>query len=162
MAIRILDTYGKINSPSSANIKVDGKVVHNGILADGILFSFKTDVSKHGKVVVSIELLYGSITITNVRVTYPSNNNGLINMPQPIDQPLQPLLLPLTINNDITYNHYMFNGPEQWIIDESTTENITIINNFYDSVKSKKIKPDWQYNNISVDLNKINDISSLI
>ena len=162
MAIRTLDTYGKINSPTSANITVDDKLVHTGILTNGILFSFKTDVSKHGKVIISIELLYGSITITNIRVTYPSNNNGLINMPQPIDQPLQPLLLPLTIDNDITYNHYMFNGPKQWIIDEGIKENLIIIDNFYDSVKFKKIRPDWQYNNIPVDLNKINDISSLI
>ena len=165
MAIRTLYTYGEINSSTSANITVDGKLVHTGILNSGILFSFKTDVSKHGKVVVSIKLSYGSITITNVRVTYPAkinNNFGLVNMPQPIDQPLQPLLMPFTIDNDITYNHYMFNGPEQWIIDGDLKENIIFIDNFYDSVKFKKIKPDWQYNNIPVELDKINNISSLI
>ena len=160
MAYRTLHTYGVIKEDTAAIIRVDNQLVHNGPLNNGLLFEFITDVTLHGKVIVSIEILYGSVTITHNRATYPALVKGVVgfvNIPQPIVQ----TNLPLVVSDNATYEHYMFNGPNQWIINSISTERLVVVDNFYSSVMSGFIRPDWQYNHIPVDLENLNDISKL-
>ena len=170
MATRTLYMHGTThNSEAAAIIKLDNNLIHSGPILDGILFSFITDVTKHGKVSISIEMLYGKITITDIRVTYPALINqryGYINMPQPISQPLtdndcKSIQLPLEISNNQTYNHYMFNGPKQWIVNHNTDTRLVIIDRMSDAIISGTISPNWGYDCISVDTNRLDDLSSL-
>ena len=160
MAYRTLHTYGIVQEDTAAIVRVDNRIVHNGPLLDGLLFEFITDVTLHGKVIVSIEILYGAVTITHNRATYPAlvkDVDGFVNIPQPIVQPN----LPLLVSKEATYEHYMFNGPNRWIVKSISSERLVVVNNFYSSVMSGFITPDWQYNHIPVDLGNLNDISKL-
>ena len=158
MTTRTLYTYGTLTSDAIADITVDGKLVHSGPINGTKLFEFTTDVSKHGKVSIHIKIQRGSITVTHTRVTYPAMINGtvgFVNMPQPIKQPN----LPLTVIDEITYDHYMFNGPKQWIISTSVKDNTVVIENFYNAVASGYIKPDWQYDYCPVDIENLSFVS---
>ena len=158
MTLRTLQTYGTSTTDAIADITVDDILVHSGPLTSSKLFEFTTDVSKHGKVSVCIKMLQGSITVTHNRVTYPALINdvvGHVDMPQPIEQPN----LPFTVTSKLTYNHYMFNGPKQWIISTNNTENIVIVENFYSAVMSGFIKPDWQYQYYHVDMENLSHVS---
>ena len=141
-----------------ADITVDGKLVHSGPISGTRLFEFTTDVSKHGKVTIHIKMQQGSITVTHNRVTYPAlvnRTSGFVNMPQPIKQPN----LPFTVTNEISYDHYMFNGPKQWIISTNVTDNTVVIENFYNAVSTGFIKPDWQYDYYPVDIENLSYVS---
>jgi hypothetical protein len=160
MAFRTLHTFGTVNGNTAAIIKVDDNLVHAGPLTSGLLFEFITDVTLHGNAVISIEILYGSLLITHNRVTYPAlirGTKGYVNMPQPIIQPN----LPLLVENIIIYDHYMFNGPNQWIIDTDTDNQVVVLHDFYNAVSTKFIIPDWQYDAYPVKLDSLDDISKL-
>jgi hypothetical protein len=148
VATRTLYVHGSATQDAVADITVDDMLVHQGSITSGVLFNFSTDVTKHGSVKVNIKMLQGSITITHNRVTYPATN-GYVNMPQPIIQPN----LPNTITDETTYDHYMFNGPTQWIIDE--TDSTVVVDDFYSAVVRQFMVPDWQYNNYPVDINNL-------
>jgi len=158
MTTRTLYVHGTFTSDANADITVEGKLVHSGPVHGTRLFEFTTDVSKHGKVSIHIKMQQGSITVTHNRVTYPALINrvaGFINMPQPIKQPN----LPFTVTDELIYDHYMFNGPKQWIISTYTTDNIVVIENFYSSITSGFIRPDWQYDYYPVDIENLNYVS---
>ena len=163
--MRTLHTHGTVDTAEAAGVvMVDDVVVHAGKFTNGILFNFITECSKHGKVHVTIDMLYGAITITNVRVTYPAQVNGsagFIDIPQPIDQPFQPNLLPLSIGTYLEYDHYMFNGPAQWIVNWPSTTQTVVLDYINDHMVSGKLGLDWQYQHIPVDQDTVNDITSL-
>ena len=161
---RTLHVHGTVNGTTAATIKVDDKVVYSGPITNGILFNFVTNVKLHGKVKVGIKIWRGELTISNIRVTYPAVINGirqgLINMPQPISEPLaninkQKIMLPLTVNTEIEYYHYMFNGPKQWLILVDQLESLIVIDNFIKMIESGKLHTDWQYRNKSTNINKL-------
>lgn len=158
MAFRTIHTWGTVIGNTAAIIKVQGNVIHAGPLYSGLLFEFITDVKLHGKVSVSIELLYGAVSITHNRVTYPAlikGIKGFVNMPQPINQPN----LPLDVTNSVTYNHYMFNGPIQWIIDPDVENRVMVIDDFHNAVSTGFITPDWQYDSKPFDASRITESS---
>lgn len=158
MASRTLHTHGTFTSDAIADITVDDKVVHSGPIIGTRLFNFTTDVSKHGKVRVHIKMQQGSITVTHNRVTYPALINGVtgfVDMPQPIKQPN----LPFTVTNELTYDHYMFNGPKQWIISTDNSEDIVVIEDFYDAIVSRFIQPNWQYDYHPVNIENLSHVS---
>jgi hypothetical protein len=160
MAYRTLHTFGTVSGNTAAIIRVNDQIVHNGPLESGVLFNFTTAVSLHGKVAISIEIIYGALTLTHNRVTYPAlikGEKGFVNMPQPIIQPD----LPLRVTDSLTYNHYMFNGPAQWIVDVDTTNRIVVIDDFYHACNTGFIIADFQYDAYDVDIDKISDISKL-
>ena len=94
MSYRTFHIHGRADD-SAGTVTVDGVVVHNGIIKDGILFEYVTASTLHGKVDVMVSMTYGSIIIDNVNVTYPA------------------------VIEDIEYSLYMYNGPAAWIVDGS-------------------------------------------
>jgi hypothetical protein len=158
MTTRTFYAHGTSTNDVIADITVDGKLVHSGPINGSSLFKFTTSVWKHGKVGIQIKMQQGSITVTHNRVTYPALINGkigFVNMPQPITQPN----LPFTVTDEITYDHYMFNGPMQWIISTDTSEDIVVIENFYSAIVSGFIEPDWQYDCCPVDVENLSYVS---
>jgi hypothetical protein len=155
MAQRTLHTFGTAKPNTFADIYVDKKLCYSGLAQTGLLFSFTTDVKKHGFVSITIDVKQGSITLGYNRVTYPAlikGKPGFINMPQPIVQPT----LETEITESFTYEHYMFNGPTQWIIDSPTNNDETqVVDNFYKAAATGFISPDWQYKNEPVDINNL-------
>jgi hypothetical protein len=161
MSLRTIHTFGTTNGNTAATIKVNDQIVHSGPLESGMLFEFVTSVTLHGSVVVSIDMLYGSLTITHNRATYPALINeqvGFVNMPQPIVQPN----LPLTVTDSAKYNHYIFNGPNRWLIKVDSPTRFVVIDDFYNAFTTSFIKEDFQYAPHIVDVNKLNDISGLM
>jgi hypothetical protein len=55
----------------------------------------------------------------------------------------------------------MFNGPNQWIIDTDTDNQVVVLHDFYNAVSTKFIIPDWQYDAYPVKLDSLDDISKL-
>ena len=169
MAYRAFQINGRADD-SGGMVTVDGVVVHSGIFKDGILFEFVTSSTVHGKVDVKVSMAYGSIIIDSVDVTYPAvigGMTGFISFPQPISQPLQPHMLPLTIDGDIEYSHYAHNGPALWIVDGGPQRYLHL-ESMLETIKSGSVKLDWQYkhkpigrNNVDA-INNVDDLSELM
>jgi hypothetical protein len=156
MAFRTIHTWGTVAGDTAAVVKVGKTIIHAGPLCSGLLFEFITDVTLHGKVSVTIEVLYGTLMITHNRVTYPAlikGIHGFVNMPQPINQPN----LPLTVDSVVTYDHYMFNGPAQWIVDTDVANRVVVVDDFFNAVSTDFIIPDWQYNQKPFDVSTITE-----
>lgn len=159
---RTLQMFGSVNNDAAAVITVDGNIVHSGPLKSGLLFEFITNVKVHGSAKVNISLTYGSFTITNIRARYPAliNNSysGFVDFPQPISQPIIGYTLPIVVNTDLTYNHFMYNGPKQWLTDSTTNQRVVVIEDYYTAAKTGIIKTDWQYRHKSINIDKLDDI----
>jgi len=155
VATRTLHTFGEVEPNTIADVYVDGKLCHTGLVSDGVIFNFTTDVQKHGSVSITINVLQGSIVLTHNRVTYPAivkGKAGYVNMPQPIVQPN----LGIIITGTVTYNHYMFNGPTQWIVENPNSNDATqVTDDFYEAVARRWMIPDWQYDNHPVDIDNL-------
>ncbi len=156
MAYRTLQTHGVLNSDEAAAlITVDNQIIHTGPLPkQNSLFQFITDVKFHGKVHVKIEMIYGSMTITHVRAVYSATINrspGFVSFIQPIKQPLYPLVMPLTINHALEYDHYMINGPEEWIVDQDVDQQYLEIDNVLKWQDLELIRANWNYRAQSFD-----------
>ena len=169
MAYRTFHINGRADD-SAGTVTVDGVVVHNDIFKDGILFEFVTNSRLHGKVDVMVSMTYGSIIIDSITVTYSAvigGMTGFVSFPQPIAQPLQPHMLPLTIEGDIEYSHYMHNGPAAWIVDGSP-QRYLYIESLQEAYKSGSIKLDWQYKHKPIGIknkagiNNLDDLSRLM
>jgi hypothetical protein len=160
LAYRTLHVCGICGNDTEAIVTVDNQIVHQGSMTNGVLFRFKTCVTLHGRVVISITIVKGWLTVTHNRVVYPALINkvrGHVDMPQPIVQPN----LPFTVTDQIIYDHYMFNGPFQWLIPSGNGTQVTI-SDFYQSVITGFMSPDWQYDHRRVDLNDLSHISLAI
>jgi len=163
---RTLEVYGSINGPTAAEITVDRKVVKSGPLRSELLFEFITDVRFHGSVEIKVKLYYGSFTITKVRAQYPALINdkyhGFVNFPQPIEQPIIGQTLPLHIDKDFSYRHFMYNGPKQWLIEDHLDRKVITIDDYYQAAKSGEIRTDWQYRHRKIDIDDLNNIEKHI
>ena len=163
MAYRTFNITGRADA-AAGTVTIDGVVVHHGIFENGILFEFVTEVTLHGKVDVRVSMIYGSIIIDCVNVTYPAvigGMTGFVRFPILIAEPLQPHMLPLTIEGNIEYSNYMPNGPSAWIVDGSP-QRFIYIENMIEGIKSGSIKLDWRYKHKRIDLNTINDLPKLM
>lgn len=164
MSHRTFHMHGRADD-AGGMVTVDGKVVHNGIFTDGVLFEFVTESTRHGKADVMISMTFGSIIIDKISVTYPAvigGMTGFVDFPQPIAQPLQPLMLPLTIDGDIEYSHYAHNGPMVWIVDAKPQRYI-YIESVHEAYTSGSMKPDWQYRFKKIGgVENIDDLSELM
>ena len=158
MTNRTLHVYGTASIDAEAVVTVDNNIVHQGNVVGPILFTFTTSVTKHGSVSICIKMLNGSLTVTHNRAVYPARINGehgTVDMPQPIIQPN----LPFVVDNELTYNHYMFNGPKQWIISVVDNSKEIVVDDFYQAVVSGFMRPDWQYDYCPVDIENLTYVS---
>jgi len=163
---RTLQMNGSINGETAAEITVDGKVVKSGPLHSGLLFEFITNVQLHGSVEIKIKLYHGGFTITDIRSQYPAlingNVSGFVNFPQPIRQPIAGLTLPLSVTEDLSYQHFMYNGPTQWLIEDHSDQKVIMIDDYYQAAKSGVIRTDWQYKHRTVDIEDLDNIEKHI
>ena len=153
MSYRTFHTYGTVHGHTALIVSVNDQVVKKGELQElqcGLLFEFSTHVSLHGSVVVCIEIIHGSITISHSRVTYPAEVQGqlkLVNMPQPIHQSV----FPLHVNASVTYNHYMFNGPNRFVVNsEQLVDCVLVIHDFLQAIEHGIIKEKYDYDAVKV------------
>lgn len=160
---RTLQTYGIVYGPTAAEVTVDQQIVHSGPLESGLLFKFITNVKVHGAVKVKIKLFYGKFTITHIRARYPAliNNKyyGFVDFPQPISQPIIGHIIPLTVDKSLIYEHFMYNGPKQWLINSDSDEQVIVVDDYYCAAKNGIIRTDWQYYHKTIDIEELDNIS---
>ena len=138
---RTIVVHGSAEPSTVITVTVDGQLCKDGIVENDSLFSFQTNVKKHGKVEVEITVVSGSITIGNVTATYPVLFNGItrgtITFEQPIVDPIVVVkgnlictVKPNTVRvtDSFKYDHLMFNGPTEFRITtkRQVTENDNI------------------------------------
>jgi hypothetical protein len=123
MDFRTLKIYFNTSLHAEFSIHIDGvpaEIKEN-------YFEFQTPVDLHGSLSVSIKVTEGFVTLEKCTATYPATvNNQLsqITMQQPIKNPvglishneIQTLEFPITITEELSYQHLMFNGPSRFII----------------------------------------------
>ena len=160
---RTLLMFGSVNDSAAAEITVNGTIIHSGPLASGLLFKFVTNVKVHGTVDVNIKLIYGSFTINNIRARYPAliNNSyrGYIDFPQPISQPIINHVFPLVVSDTISYKHFMYNGPKQWLTNSKSNQRVVVIEDYYTAAKTGIIKTDWQYYHKTINIDELDNIN---
>ena len=126
---RTIVVHGSSEPSTVIQVTVDGQLCKDGVVENDSLFSFQTNVKKHGKADVEITVISGSITIGNVTATYPVLFNGLtrgtITFEQPIADPIVVIdgntirtIKPNTVvvTDSFKYDHLMFNGPTEFRI----------------------------------------------
>jgi hypothetical protein len=126
MTNRTLKVYGQTTPNTCLLVTADNVVVKNGQVTDE-LYSFVTSTELHGKASIKIQVLSGSVKITNVTSTYPAIINesidGFVTFRQPVLNPFvvnkeQIDISSITLNEGDTfeYDHLMFNGPHRFAI----------------------------------------------
>lgn len=122
---RILKVYFNTSEYAEYNIFVDEvpvEISKNNFSFPQYYFQFQTSVDLHGSSAVRLNVTKGSITLVRCTATYPAVINdkyGNVTMQQPIQEPiglvrnriLETKKFPITITNDFSYQHIMFNGP---------------------------------------------------
>jgi hypothetical protein len=146
-AYRTLQIYGDILDEPAGTVAVNNQIVHSGPFKSNLLFEFITNVKVNNTVKIDIEIISGSIIINKIRARYPALINGqykgFVDIPQPINQPLVGIELPLTIKSNTTYRHYMVNGPMQWLTESKTNKKVVVIDDFNHAIATGIIRPDW-------------------
>ena len=122
---RILKVYYNSSQQADYTISVDGLLKDrskNNFDSPQYYFEFVTPVTLHGSSTVHINVTKGYVTLVRCTATYPAlinGKNGKVTMQQPIHQPvgiivdntLQTKKFPITITDELSYQHIMFNGP---------------------------------------------------
>lgn len=129
-AVRKFTVYGTVTPNTDIKVLVDSDICKDGIVDTEEIFSFYTSVDLHGKVDVTINVLSGSLVLTNTVVTYPAiinNTVGFVNFDQPIKNPMLDSNLveleniSLAAGESIRYYHITLNGPDYWQVNVDTS-----------------------------------------
>jgi hypothetical protein len=138
ISYRTLKIYGQHTPNTSIRVLVDDNVVKDGPVDDRVLFQFDTDVQLHGKSVVDITVISGSIILESVTATYPALFNdttiGTVTFKQPIDKPMVQfknntlsILDNIEVTDHLVYDHLMLNGPN--VVKITTSDLVSVYDN---------------------------------
>jgi len=152
---------GQITPNTSLNVTVNG-VACNTVLKDQTIFSFVTDVTVHGKIPITIEVISGSVSIDKTVVKYPAIVNGKIGsllFDMPIKDPMVIIekdkithltKITLSTGKSISFDHLIINGPNFWNIISSSTETDLYTQYINDPVANiTSLTPVWLYSPLS-------------
>jgi hypothetical protein len=153
--MRIIRALGTVQDGTRAIITADNQIVAQGHISNVVsLFNFAVPSQKQGKVKITIQIVEGSITVTNYRAVYSaiagdSGLSGFVDGPVALIQPN----LPFTVCNLYEYDFYILNGVDYWCI--SSNQRYVTVDSWPDAVTQNIIKPVWGYDHNAGDVSEL-------